>query len=255
MIGTKKFVVLGLVTFLLVFSGLTPVVANNWGGPLATDPGGDTILTCEDILSVDAQYANEFAYFRYMMNGTLLQWMWYYVFGDFDKNTSTGGVYGQSDIGYEFQLRCEILEVTPDIEVQVGVIVYGNPFQWVTYNMTANNGSALIWSDSSLINCFEVATLTNGSQGDLAFGVNWTWLCGQMALAGFLGDGCSMYLEFYAGWDSDWCPDRTGGATDYIEWSFCGGGGIPSFSASMVLFSLLTVLAVIVLLDRKRITI
>ncbi|HUX99861.1 MAG TPA: hypothetical protein VMV49_09925, partial [Candidatus Deferrimicrobium sp.] len=72
-------------------------------------------------------------------------------------------------------------------------------------------------------------------------------------LEGVIGDGVSMYLEFFAGWDTDWCPDRTGGATDYIEWIFEEDTGIPGFSAVLVIFSLLSVLLVMVLLDRQRI--
>jgi len=126
---------------------------------------------------------------------------------------------------------------------------------WVWYNMTANNGSALSWSDPGIVPYLDLAIFANGTQGDVAFGVNWTWLTVQMALEGVTGDNCSMFLEFYAGWDSDWCPDRTGGTTDYLEWDLCGDGddGIPGFSTPLALFCLLSVLAVMVVLDRKRV--
>ena len=75
----------------------------------------------------------------------------------------------------------------------------------------------------------------------------------QAALESVVGDGVSVYLEFQAGMDSDWCPDRTSGSNDYIEWKLSTENGIPGFSAPLVLYCLLSMLALMVLLDRKRI--
>ncbi len=253
MLRKKDFAALGLVTFLLVFSALVPVVVNSWANPLATDPTGDGEDFGDDILSVDAQLANGFVYGRFKMNEPLMLYMWYYVLLDIDKNVSTGGTFGSSDIGWDAYLYCEIIDTTPDIIVEVFFSTVGASDIWVRYNMTNNNGSAMTWSDPSAILYLDLAIFANGSQGDVAYGVSLAWLTAQVALEGIVGDGISMYLEFYAGWDSDWCPDRTGGNTDYIEWDFSEDDGIPGFSAPLALFCLLTVLAVIVLLDRKRI--
>jgi hypothetical protein len=244
-----------LLTCLLALSAINPVLADDWGSPLATDPSSDGINPGEDIQSVDARYYNEFVYFRYKMNEYLHDENYYEIVIDFDKNLSSGTQLTFSDIGADFIFFCGINKISPYIETMIYLSVIDGPTYQVYYNMTANNGTSINWTpDPSVDPYFDMLPLSNTSQGDMAFGVNWTWLCMKMALQGVLGDNSSMFLEFQAGTMTDWCPDRTGNATDYIAWDITAGtGGIPGFSMDFALLSLLTFLGATILLHRKRI--
>ena len=188
------------------------------------------------------------------MNTYLRVGICYITLVDFDKNTSTGETLtiSNSDIGREFYMYAEI-QNTPFYSINFGLdIVYGS-FYGVKYNMTAGNCTAYDFDpDPSIAPLFQLSYL-NTSQAEVVYGVNWTWLTGQLALAGSEGDNCSMYFEFVGRWDhsSDWCPDRTGYPTDYLEWNPCGGG-IPGFSMALALLSLLTFLGATILLHRNR---
>ena len=67
----RELYALGLLLFLVTFTALNPVFASTWGDPLVTDTTGDGSFPGEDILWVDARYANEFIYFRFKMNDYL----------------------------------------------------------------------------------------------------------------------------------------------------------------------------------------
>ncbi len=71
----RKLFVFSCIAFLLTLSMIVPVGAQDWGDPLATDPPGDGVDYGDDILSVDARYANEFVYFRFQMNEPIMEWM------------------------------------------------------------------------------------------------------------------------------------------------------------------------------------
>jgi hypothetical protein len=251
----KTLYALGLLTFLLAISAINPVLANDWGSPLATDPSGDGIDPGEDIHSVDARYANEFVYFRFKMNEYLQLWNFYQIWIDFDQNATTGYTHSPSDIGCEFVVWAVIEDLVPSIGVDVCIEIVGDTTYYVLYNMTANNGTAIESSpDPSVQPYISLNLFSNSSQGDIIYGFNWTWITQLMALQGFEGDNCSMFLEFEAGLVSDWCPDRTGNATDYIAWDInAGTGGIPGFPITFSLLSLLTFLGATILLHRNRI--
>ncbi len=251
----KNFYPAVLLTCLLALSAINPVLADDWGSPLATDTFGDGQALGEDIQSVDARYANEFVYFRYIMNEYLHNENWYEIVIDFDKNLSSGTHLTFSDIGADIIMLCKINKISPYIETMIYLNVIDGPSYQVYYNMTANNGTSINWApDPSVDPYFDMLPLSNTTQGDIAFGVNWTWVCIIMALQGVLGDNTSMFLEFMAGLSTDYCPDRTGNATDYIEWDIpAGTGGIPGFPIEFALFSLLSFLGATILLHRKRI--
>lgn len=56
---------------------------NGWGDPLTTDSNGDGSTVGEDILTVDAQYANEFIDLRFQLNEPL-NYLEYCVFIGYD---------------------------------------------------------------------------------------------------------------------------------------------------------------------------
>ncbi len=245
---------LGLLTFLLALSTICPVIANDWGSPLATDPSGDAGNSRDDIQSVDARYANELVYFRFKMNNYLNWANYYMVKVDFDKNVSSGETSdSDSDIGYEFSIYCGVNDYTPYIETEIEIDIYGGSSYSVRYNMTAG-GTAFAWNpDPSVEPYFDMTLFMNNSQGDVVFGLNWTWLTEELAGLGVEGDNCTMYLEFEVGGFTDWCPDRTGGTTDYIEWDLYeeGDGGFPWLVVGIIIGGLAGLTAVIFVM-RKR---
>ena len=124
----------------------------------------------------------------------------------------------------------------------------------VAYNVTAG-GTVFSWyPDATIIPYFSLTLFSNISQGEIIYGFNWTWITQLVAHESIEGDNCSMYLEFEVGATSDWCPNRTAGTTDYLEWNLCADtGGIPGFPITFALLSLLTLLGVTILLQRNRI--
>jgi len=242
-----------LLVFLLVFTVLPAVDANGWGDPLATDPSGDGSVFGEDILAVDAQYANELVYFRFQLGEPVMNNLEYCVFIGCDSNISNDYSISGSDSGPDLFLRCNPQSTSSDTILTLYLAIFGGSEYWVKYNMTANNGSAMAWSASSIVPYFAIHNFENGSQAELAFGVNWTWVVSEMA--GLTWDGCTLYLEFRTSMaGTDWCPDRTANPTDYIEWTLCPDDGIPGFD---FLFLSLAVLAVVAFafLEKKRVLI
>ncbi len=249
--------IVSVIAFLFVVSGVVPVVAYNWGSPLFQDTASEgDIDPPEDILSVDALYADGFVFFRFVMNYYLIEKIDYVVHIDFDKNVLTGENSTPSDIGSDFYLLagCFYNAISPtDLALLIQLFVYGDGLFYVYYNLTANNGTAAEWSSPADIPNLPLDMLLNSTQAEISFGVNWTWITELMTTVGVPGDNTSMYLEFEAGWDSDWCPDRTVGLSDFIEWSIStGGGGVPGFSLGFVLIGLLNVLGIPVLLQKKQ---
>ncbi len=252
---------IGVVAFLFIFSGIIPVAAYKWGSPLATDTVDDAgIDPPEDMRSVDALYADGFVLFRFVLDYYFIDDIYCAVYCDFDKNSLTGfnasGWPFVIDTGADFYLYAEVLHYVTypsDIALLVGLTLKDYTDFHVYYNMTANNGTAFGWSDPAAVPKLPWLTLINSSQAEVVFGVNWMWITELMATAGVPGDNISMYFEFETGWDSDWCPDRTAGSTDYIEWTLTTeGGGIPGFSLGFVLIGLLNLLGIPVLLQKKQ---
>ncbi len=255
MMWKRPIYLIGFLVLLLTISTAIPANATNWGDPLLTDPLGDELEYGEDIQSVDARYVDNFVYFRFKMNAFIMDSMLYYVGVDFDKNTTSGDTtsWPDSDIGIDFWIACEI-SVSTDIFVGLTRIIPGELGLTLIFNMTANNGTLISCFAGDCLSYFQMVLLSNSSQGEVVFGVNWTWIIDGMAVRGVEGDNCSMYLEYVAGWDTDWCPDRTNETTDYIEWNLCTDTrGIPGFSTCLVFVCLLGVLTAIMLLDRKKI--
>jgi hypothetical protein len=178
----------------------------------------------------------------------------YTVFIDFDKNTTSGDDSdSDSDIGYEVYFELYVEFSAPGIETGLYLEIWGGGSYDVDFNMTANNGTAVYWDAPGIADYFQCVLFSNSSQAEIIFGVNWTWLTRDLHLAGNVGDNCTMYLEFQGGAATDWCPDRTGGDTDYFEWDLCAkSSGIPGFSLSLALISLLTIFSVPILLRRTR---
>jgi hypothetical protein len=244
----KGLFVMGLLTFLIGFTLLNPVIADGWGDPLATDPADDAgIDPEEDINTVDVRVTNDFVQFRFVMNHYLIKYIYYAVKIDLDKNFTTGFHYPDSDIGCDVSIFGEVVDMD-NIETEVTVAPYPSGYHSVSWNMTAGNHSVMDWSSPALVPYLQLVTLDNSSQGEIVFGVDWTWL---RDFLNYTGDACSVYLEFECGWDTDHCPDRTANATDYIEWEFCQG--IPSFSTELALFSILSLLGAAILLQKNRI--
>ncbi|NVM30345.1 MAG: hypothetical protein HWN65_15980 [Candidatus Helarchaeota archaeon] len=252
MIRQRKYSALGLLAFLLVFTALPPMDAVSWGDPLATDLIGDGTALGEDILAVDAQYANEFTYFQFQLNEPIMADIEYSVFIGYDRNLTNGFTISGTDSGPDLYLRCNPQTSGSDTIIGIYLYISGGSSAWVQFNVTANNGSAMTWSNPSIVPYFAIHTFENGSQADLAFGVNWIWVVGQMA--GLAGDGCSLYLEFrttIAG--TDWCPDRTGNATDYIEWNFCMEEGVPGWIFFLIiLFPLIGICIALIITYKRR---
>ncbi len=224
---------MGILTFLTIYSAITPVFANDWGAPLATDDTGDGSLKGEDILSVDARYFNGFVDFRFIMNDSLYKYNFYDAYIDLDKNSSTGD--NTLDIGCDLTISLWLVSFNPFIHAQLSLNPYSHPIINICYNMTANNGTAHIWSDPSALLNFHIYPLINGSQGEVVFGVNWTWAIQLMASYGITWDGSSIYLVFHAGTDTDYCPNQTPAPDEYIEWNPSESGGIPGFELSFVI--------------------
>ena len=234
----SNIMLVGLLTFLILCSAINPVVANSWGDPLATDTTGDGEYIGEDIISVDARYSNGFVDFRFIMNDSTYQWNWYQIFIDLDKNSSTGGAM---DIGYDFYIGLEVGSLNPYLEIILRFDIYGEKSIVVSYNMTANNGTATEWTDPSAISNFHILTFLNSTQSDIAFGVNWTWVLQELASEGITSDGSSIYLVYRAGWDTDYCPNQTPADDDYLEWTVAAAGGIPGFEPLFLVLSILSV--------------
>jgi hypothetical protein len=244
--GLRKYFLLAV---LLVFTALPSVDANGWGDPLATDSTGDGETFGEDILAVDAQYANEFIYFRFQLNEPLMQ-LEYCVFIGYDNNLSNGYSGGVLDSGPDLYIRANPGILSSDVILDVVLQCFGHSASWVRYNVTANNRTAMAWSDPAIVPHFALHTYENGSQGELAFGVNWTWIVSQMS--SLTWNGHRLYLEFRATeGGTDWCPDRTLNPNDYIMWNLIPQGGIPGFTTPLTIFSLLTLLALILVFERK----
>ncbi len=254
----KKFLyALGFLAVVLTLSTISPVFATDWGSPLATDVLGDGENPGEDLQSVDAHYFNEFAFFRFKLNENIYEGNIYRVYVDFDKNTSSGDTSTtESDIGYEFAISCDILQVPAYIKTSIYLDITGGSTYSVDYNISAGN-IPIAWSpDPNIVPNFNMTYLMNSSQGEVVYGVNWTWITEQMALLGVEGDNYTMYLEFESGAASDWCPNRTAGETDYIEWDIRSdsgpNGGIPGFPMAFALLSTLTFLGITLLMRRNR---
>jgi hypothetical protein len=225
----------GFLAFLIVFSGITLAAANGWGDPLATDTLGDGTMKGQDILTVDARLANGFVDFRFILNDSFYSSNLYGVYIDLDKNISTGDVM---DLGSDLYIECEIVAFD---DVRIYFQPYGGSDSWVYFNMTANNGTATAWSDPSVVPYFHFLTVTNTSQAEVAYGVNWTWLLQELAPIAW--DGSSVYLIFFGGAATDYCPNQGLGADDYLEWIIFDAGGIPIFEFLFVVFTIFSISA------------
>ncbi len=214
----------GVLTFLMLCSAVTLVVANGWGDPLATDQVGEDVDPGEEISTVDARLLNGFADFRFVLDDSIYPSNLYGIYIDLDKNSSTGD---PMDMGSDVYLE---LEVTSLSNVYLYFGPNGGSSEHVYYNMTANNGTATGWSDPSIVPYFHCLTVINSTQSEVVFGVNWTWLVQVMASVDIAWDSSSVYLIFYAGAATDYCPNEGPGAEDYLEWTLADGGGIPGFN-------------------------
>ncbi len=77
------------------------------------------------------------------------------------------------DIGYDIQFKCVNPTVTPDIEVGVQWKIPGETLLSVTYNMTANNGTAMTWSAAADPSNYQLVLFSNSSQAEVVFDYNW----------------------------------------------------------------------------------
>jgi hypothetical protein len=214
----------GLLTFLMLCSTVTLVVANGWGDPLATDLLGEDVDPGEEIHTVDARFSDGFADFRFVLDDSIYQANLYGIYIDLDKNSSTGD---PMDMGSDVYLELEVTSLS-------NVYLYFGPnapvSEYVYYNMTANNGTATGWSDPNIVPFFHCLTVTNSTQSEIVFGVNFTYVLQIMSAVGIEWDGSSVYLIFYAGGATDYCPNQGPGSEDYLEWILVDGGGIPGFN-------------------------
>ncbi|MDD1778399.1 MAG: hypothetical protein LUQ65_09560 [Candidatus Helarchaeota archaeon] len=240
-----------LLLFLLVFTALPSVDANGWGDPLVTDSTGDGSVAGEDILAVDAQYANDFVYFRFQLNEPL-HTLEYGVFIGYDNNLNNSySVWDpELDSGPDVFTYATPGLWGSDAIIEVHLFMFGHANSWVRYNVTASNRTAMAWSAPDIVPYIALYAFMNDSQVELAFGMNWTWVVSQMS--DFIWNGQSLYLEFRSTLGgTDWCPDRTLNSNDYITWDLFPQGGIPSFTTPLAVFSLLTLLALILIFERK----
>jgi hypothetical protein len=250
----RELCAVGTLAFLLAFTLVMPVGANGWGSPLATDPSDDEgIDPEEDVSSVDVRGSNDFVYFRFVMNYYLIEEIYYAAYVDADKNNETGYDWSSLDSGPDFYIYAEVTDTFPTIMVDVVVLVSGGDVYWVSYNMTANNHTVMDSHYPEDVDNLELVTLQNSTNGEVIFGLNWTWITQILTIELVAMNETSVYLEFEAGWDSDWVPDRTANLDDWIEWEISfGDGGIPGFLMNLVIMSLLLTIAIPVLLQRKR---
>jgi hypothetical protein len=231
----KIHTIMGILIFLTVFYAISPVLANDWGAPFANDTTGDGENIGEDILSVDVRYTNEFADFRFIMNEPLYIDTYYGLYIDLDKNNSTGG---SMVLGYDLEIVCLISSLSV---ATIYFTPYGETAIWVEFNITSIYFNPTAGSNPSAVHNFHFLTLINNTQGDIAFGMNWTWILEVMAPLGITWDGFSVNVIFHAGTTTDYLPNQPPSVDNYLEWTVAAAGGIPSFE---LLFLALTILSV-----------
>ncbi len=231
----KKHTIMGLLIFLTVFCAISPVLANDWGVPFATDTTGDGENIGEDLLSVNVRYTNEFADFRFIMNEPLYIDKYYGLYIDLDKNNSTGG---SMVLGYDLQIVCVISTLS---EAIIYFTPWGETAIWVAFNTTSIYYNATAGSNPNAVHNFHFLTLINNTQGDIAFGMNWTWILEVMAPLGITWDGSSVNVIFHAGTSTDYLPNQPPSVDNYLEWILSDAGGIPGFELMVLALTILSV--------------